>query len=179
VAGASGADAGRDSPADAGGERDAAVAADAGTQGGVTIEGTQLRVDGERFFIRGVCWNPVPRGGVHPADLDFAGFAQGDAALMAAAGINVVRTYESITDTDVLDVLYAAGIRVLNMAYAWGGDEPSVVDARVNAVKDHPAILMWVLGNEWNYNGLYVGRSHADSHAALNEASESACDLAD
>jgi len=86
--------------------------------------------------------------------------------------INVVRTYEPLTDIAVLDALYAAGIYVLNMAYAWGGDDPSVVDARVSAVKDHPAILMWVLGNEWNYNGLYVGKSHADSLAALNEAAE-------
>jgi hypothetical protein len=107
---------------------------------------------------------------VHPADLDFAGFAAGDAALMRAAGINAVRTYETITESKVLDALHAAGIRVLNTVYAWGGDAPSVVDARVNAVKDHPAILMWVLGNEWNYNGLYVGKSHAEALAMLNEA---------
>jgi hypothetical protein len=161
---------GSDAPVDAGGggENDGAV--DAGPGSGVTLEGGRLSVDGEPFFIRGVCWNPVPRGGVHPADLDFSGFVEEDAALMRAAGINAVRTYDTITDVAVLDALLAQGIYVLNMVYAWGGDEPSVVDARVNAVKDHPAILMWVLGNEWNYNGLYVGMSHADSLAALNEA---------
>jgi len=159
------------------GDNDAAVGAggDASTQdgggaSGVVIEGGQLLVDGQPFSIRGVCWNPVPKGGTHPADLSFADFAEGDGALMQAAGINAVRTYDAITDTAVLDTLYAKGIYVLNMVYAWGGDPATVVDARVSAVKDHPAILMWVLGNEWNYNGLYVGSSHADSLARLNEA---------
>jgi hypothetical protein len=137
---------------------------------GVALEAGRLWIDGQPFVIRGVCWNPVPKGGVHPAGLDFAGFVEQDAALMQAAGINAVRTYEPLTDTAVLDALHARGIYVLNAAYAWGGDDPSVVDARVSAVKDHPAILMWVLGNEWNYNGLYVGMSHADALAALNEA---------
>jgi hypothetical protein len=163
-------DAGREPPLDAGQASGPEAGQDAGARRGVALEGTQLWVDGARFFVRGVCWNPVPRGGVHPADLDFAGFVDGDAALMRAAGINAVRTYEPITDTGVLDALHAAGIHVLNMTYAWGGDPPSVVDARVNAVKDHPAILMWVLGNEWNYNGLYVGMSHAAALSALNEA---------
>jgi hypothetical protein len=171
AAGTLGSDAGRDEPqVDAGQAPDIPEPADAGITGGVTLDGNRLQVDGMPFSIRGVCWNPVPRGGVHPADLDFAGFVEADAELMQAAGINAVRTYETITDTAVLDALHAAGIYVLNMAYAWGGDPPSVVDARVNAVKDHPAILMWVLGNEWNYNGLYVGQSHDDALAALNEA---------
>jgi hypothetical protein len=165
--GGSGGDGDGDAAAGSGGD---ASGQDAGGASGVRLEGGQLLVDGKPVPIRGVCWNPVPKGGVHPADLSFAGFAEGDGALMQTAGINAVRTYDAITDTAVLDTLYARGIYVLNMVYAWGGDPATVVDARVNAVKDHPAILMWVLGNEWNYNGLYVGMSHADSLARLNEA---------
>jgi hypothetical protein len=120
--------------------------------------------------LRGVCWNPVPKGQGHPGGLDYPGAAPGDGALMEAVGINVVRTYEPITDRAALDALWEHGIHVLVGTYVYGGDAPSVVTARVNAVKDHPAILGWVLGNEWNYNGLYTGLSHAESLARLNEA---------
>jgi len=157
-----GGSAGSDAPMDAG-EPDPA-------ERGVRIDGRRLLVDGEPFQIQGVCWNPVDRGGVHPADLDYAGFVGKDAPLMQQAGINAVRTYSPLTDTAVLDALHSAGIYVLNAVYIYGGDDPSAVDGRVAAVKDHPAILMWVLGNEWNYNGLYVGQSHEQSLAALNEA---------
>jgi Glycosyl hydrolases family 2, TIM barrel domain len=122
---------------------------------GVRTEGRRLLVDGEPFQIRGVNWNPVPKGAGHPDGLDYAGFADQDIALMAAAGINVVRTYERLEDRAVLDKLHAAGIRVFSTVYGWWQDDPSVVTERVNAVKDHPAILAWVLGNEWNYNKLY------------------------
>jgi hypothetical protein len=120
--------------------------------------------------LRGVCWNPVPKGQGHPGGLDYAGAAPGDGALMEAVGINVVRTYEPLADRDALDALWEHGIHVLVGTYVYGGDPASVVTARVNAVKDHPAILGWVLGNEWNYNGLYTGLSHAESLARLNEA---------
>jgi hypothetical protein len=136
---------------------------------GIRIDGRDLLVNGEPYHVRGVCWNPVPKGASHPAGLDYAGFAEGDASLMQAAGINTLRTYEPVLDTAVLDTLFAKGIRVLNSVYPYGGDAASVVTERVNAVKDHPAILGWVIGNEWNYNGLYVDLPHAEALARLNE----------
>lgn len=144
---------------------------DLGNDDSVSISGHQLSVNGKPFYMRGVCWNPVGLGGTHPENLDFAGFAAQDAALMQEAGINVIRTYEAITDTAVLDELYAHGIYVINTVYVWGGAEPSAtVAAKVNAVKNHPAVLLWSLGNEWNYNGLYVNLSFEDSMAKINEA---------
>lgn len=137
---------------------------------GIRIEERRLVVDCAPYHVRGVCWNPVPRGANHPAGLDYDGLAPTDVPLMQAAGINTVRTYEALADTAVLDRLYASGIRVLSTVYGYGGDAASVVTARVNAVKNHPAILGWVLGNEWNYNGLYTDLSHADSLARINEA---------
>jgi hypothetical protein len=137
---------------------------------GIRVDGRKLVVDCAPYHVRGVNWNPVPRGATHPAGLDYDGLAPTDVPLMQAAGINTVRTYEALADTSVLDRLYAAGIRVLSTVYGYGGDAASVVTARVNAAKGHPAILGWVLGNEWNYNGLYTSLSHADSLARINEA---------
>ena len=135
----------------------------------VVIAGRSISVEGVPLVIRGVCWNPVGKGGVHPRDLDFAGFAERDAALMAAAGINAIRTYEPILDRTVLDKLWSHGIYVLNTVYPWGGDAAEAVDNRVKAVRDHPAVLMWIIGNEWNYNGLFNGLSFDVSVARVEE----------
>lgn len=123
----------------------------------IAVEGRELYVDGQLFHIRGVNWNPVGPGRTHPEGLDFAGYAAQDIPLMKAAGINAVRTYERLEDRAVLDALYEAGIYVFSTVYGWWQDDPAVVTERVNAVKDHPAILAWVIGNEWNYNHLYGG----------------------
>jgi beta-galactosidase/beta-glucuronidase len=122
----------------------------------VVIDGRQILLDGQPFRVRGVNWNPIPKGATHPDGLDYAGFADQDIALMKAAGINAVRTYERLEDAVVLDKLHEAGIYVFSTVYGWHGDDPSVVTERVNAAKDHPAIMAWVLGNEWNYNQLYA-----------------------
>jgi hypothetical protein len=155
-----------ESPLDAGPLSEGGVVRDSGDAPpgvGITLKDGVLRVGGAPFTIRGVGWNPVAIGGLHPQDVDFAGYVVEDGDLMRVAGINTVRTYETITDRSVLDALYARGIYVLNTVYAWGGEPAEAVRERVRAVADHPAILMWLVGNEWNYNGLYVGLSHDDS----------------
>ena len=137
--------------------------------GHVVLRADGLYVDGEPFPIRGVAWNPVPVGGVQPADLDFAGFVAQDAPLMAAAGIRVVRTFEPITEPAVLDTLYAHGIYVMSTVLV-AGDDTSAVAGRMRPVVDHPAILMWLIGNEWNYNGFYVGLGFDASVELVREA---------
>ncbi len=135
----------------------------------VVISGTQLFVDGNLFLIKGVCWNPVPIGGTHPNDIEFLENVEADADLMQAAGINVVRTYEPITNTAVLDVLYEHGIYVINTVYSYGGNAASSVVGAINSTKDHKAILFWAIGNEWNYNGLYNDMTSAESIDRIND----------
>ena len=129
----------------------------------ITIDGRRIRIDGRTFHIKGVNWSPVPRGANYPQGLDFSGFVERDAPLMRAAGINVVRTYEPIRDRAVLDTLWAHQIYVMNTVYSWGGAPVDSAVAVVEEVGFHPAILMWVIGNEWNYNGLYSGLNHAQA----------------
>ncbi|CAK9096309.1 unnamed protein product [Durusdinium trenchii] len=135
----------------------------------IQVVGNQILVDGAPLHLKGVAWNPVPKGGVHPADLDFARFVDEDSKLMQEMGINAVRTYESIVDKNVLDTLWKRGIWVVNSVYNWGGADADSAAEPVKATKDHPAILMWTIGNEWNYNGLYVGSSFFDSVGKIRD----------
>ena len=132
---------------------------------GIRIDGRRVLLDGAPVEFRGVCWSPVARGATQPPD--YAGFATQDIALMVAAGIDTVRTYSPIRDRGTLDALHAAGIRVLETVYAYGGNDPEVGLDVVREEMDHPAIFMWVLGNEWNYNGLYTGVPHDEVRARL------------
>jgi exo-beta-1,3-glucanase (GH17 family) len=149
---------------------DAASASDAASPAAraVQLVDGELRVDGEPFYLRGVCYNPVPRGATHPDGVDFAGLSASDIPLMQQAGINVIRTYVPLVDRAVLDALYAAGIRVINGIFVADGATADAV-ALARSLKDHPAILLWSLGNEWNYNGLYANLSLDDARARIAE----------
>ena len=66
--------------------------------------------------------------------------------MLVEANINTIRTYAAITNVAELNAFANAGIRVIMMlnenSYTW----------YVNQFKDHPAILMWEFGNEFNYH---------------------------
>jgi hypothetical protein len=138
----------------------------------VRLDGRRLLVDGVPFEVRAVAWNPVRRGTTHPAGLDFRGTVERDAAMMREAGFNTVRTYVPLSDQVVLDALHRNGLMVLNTVYSFGGEDVSVVAERVRSVASHPAMLGWLVGNEWNYNGLYAGLTFTQSRDRLNDVME-------
>jgi len=111
----------------------------------------RIYVDGSPLHMKGVNWNPVPSGKMHPSGIEFLEHVEMDARLMAEAGINVIRTYEPITDLAVLDELWKNGIQVINTVYSNSEKPLDTAAQEVNLVKHHPAILMWAVGNEWNY----------------------------
>ena len=132
-----------------------------------------LTVDGEPFYIKG------------------AGLEFGDYDALAAHGGNSLRTWRTDngqeTGREVLDRAHAAGLMVtmgLEIARERPGqgrgvfgfdydDEAAVaaqlerVRAEVLALKDHPALLMWGIGNELN-----LGAENPAVWSAVGEISD-------
>ena len=91
---------------------------------------------------------------------------------MLEAGINTIRVYEPVDDSAVLDQLNAAGIQLI---VGFGYNQNGVYDITSGTVldyikkyKDHPAILFWELGNEYNYHSEWFGGDIATWYKALN-----------
>jgi len=83
--------------------------------------------------------------------------------------VDTVRTFINprldATGTAVLDQLYDAGIMVV-MTVDDAINDLTQVQASVNFYKDHPAILMWSLGSEWNINRYFTNPPISASEAA-------------
>jgi len=118
----------------------------------ITTNQRQIQVGDNPIHIKGVAWSPIPIGS-GPGNY-FADTVEEDAALMAQAGINVVRTYGPILDTAVLDTLWEHNIFVMMTVFYGYSDSVESALSNVCAIKDHPAVMGWVVGNEWNYNNL-------------------------
>jgi len=111
--------------------------------------GYQLQVDGKPFYVKGA---------------GMSGEAQEE---LVARGGNSFRTWRSGEDRkDVLAMLdraqrnglmVAMGIEVARERHGFDYDDAAAVDVQLQrirrevlAYKDHPAVLMWVVGNELN-----------------------------
>ncbi|MFN3405651.1 MAG: glycoside hydrolase family 2 TIM barrel-domain containing protein [Cytophagaceae bacterium] len=138
--------------------------------GQVTVSGRKILVNGSEYFIKGIAYNPVPIGSTQR---NFNNLAQ-DIALMKEASINTIRVYSPIDDEAVLTTLNNNGIKVI-VGFGWnmGGwydiQSGSFINY-INKYKNHPAILLWELGNEYNYHPEWFGGNIGNWYTSLNNA---------
>jgi hypothetical protein len=138
--------------------------------GKVSFEGRQLLVDGAPFLIKGICYHPVEKG---VSNRSFERIDE-DLALMQEAGINTIRVYVPVDDKAVLDKIHNAGMKII-ISFGYNQDgfydilSGSFLDY-VKKYKDHPAILFWELGNEYNYHPEWFDGDLKNWYKAMNDA---------
>lgn len=129
-------------------------------------------VNGNPYYMKGICYHPVPMGKIKR---DFSNLST-DISLMKEAGINTVRVYEPIDDIEVLNKLDDAGIKVvINFGYNQRGRYDILSGSLIDYIykyKDHDAILMWELGNEYNYHPQWFGGNINTWYAVLELAAQ-------
>ena len=125
--------------------------------GRTQVDGKFLSVDGRRLLIKGVAY------GTFAPDLEGAQFPspkriEQDFGLMAAAGINTVRTYTAPSSA-LLDAALRHDLKVM-VGLAWPQHIPFLDDKRltrrirseavatVKEIASHPAAFLFALGNE-------------------------------
>ena len=134
----------------------------------VTISGTQMLVasrqrDGTLLAptplkLRGVNYSPVDVGETIDSLQDARTHLRNsryvqDFELIQQLGANAIRTYVDMgTDQVATAILNEAYNRKLMVLMTLADVTPSEVTRVVNASKDHPALLGWSIGNEWNLN---------------------------
>ncbi len=138
----------------------------------VSISERNILLNNSAYTIKGICYHPVPKGS---DKRNFSNLSQ-DLDLMLEAGINTIRVYEPITEFSVLDQIHAAGLKVIiGFGYNQGGLNDilsgTFIDY-VNTYKNHEAILLWELGNEYNYHPKWFGDDIKNWYEALNNAAK-------
>ncbi|MGH9396525.1 MAG: glycoside hydrolase family 2 TIM barrel-domain containing protein [Terriglobia bacterium] len=134
------------------------------------------------YTIRGVDWSPASKttnttptdpNNVNVRRPEFQNWYQTDAPLIAAVNANTIRTYMDMgadsstfdsTVKPILDLLYNSGIMVI-LTVDDAINSTSRIQQAVPLYKDHPALLMWLVGDEWN-NNLYFGVAPSVQDAA-------------
>jgi exo-beta-1,3-glucanase (GH17 family) len=138
----------------------------------VLVSGRQVLVNDVPYEIRGLCYNPVAKGAT---TRDF-GVIDRDLELMKEAGVNTIRIYAPVDDRGVLDKIHNAGIKVIvGFGYNQGGVFDILSGTCVDYVKkykDHPAILFWELGNEYNYHPEWFDGDMNNWYTALNATAD-------
>jgi len=132
--------------------------------GRVRVSNGQLIVNGQPFVIRGIGYDPIPIGRSYA--YSFYGNPEiysRDFPMIREMGCNVIRTWSKVTTTDFLDAAYNNGVNPIYVIMGFHVEpanisNPDYRSAVVNEFKeyvrrfkDHPAVLMWCVGNEVEY----------------------------
>ncbi len=138
----------------------------------VSISGRQIFVNKSLYTIKGICYHPVPKGSDKVSFVNL----KNDLSLMKEAGINTIRVYQPVNDKSVLDQIHEAGIKII---IGFGYNQDGKFDILsgtfadyITKYKDHPAILFWELGNEYNYHPEWFGGAIENWYRAMNDAAE-------
>ena len=138
----------------------------------VEIENNKLNVNGIEYFIKGICYDPVPIG---KTKRSFNSIDK-DLLLMQEAGINTIRVYSPIDDITILNKIDEAGIKVIT---SFGYNQNGYYDILngtyidyINKYKDHNAMLLWELGNEYNYHPEWFNMNIDNWYLAMNNAAK-------
>ena len=156
--------------------------------GPVALDGSQLYVNGQPFFIKGVGYGPVPIGQTNSYDVySDAGIRNRDFPILRSMGVNTIRVWKPVTNSAFLDAAYNSGnspIYILmgleinpNVNYADPATRQSVLDqweAYITQFKDNPAVLGWAIGNEENYRDR---GDEADFYSLANEIAAKAYEI--
>jgi endo-1,4-beta-mannosidase len=138
----------------------------------VSVSGRQILLNGTPYTIKGICYHPVPKGS---NKVSFGNLKE-DLKLMKEAGINTIRVYEPIPDRADLDQIQTAGLKVIvGFGYNQDGKFDILSGTFADYIKtfrNHPAILFWELGNEYNYHPEWFGGRIETWYNALNNAAE-------
>lgn len=143
----------------------------------VSVSGRQILVGGQAFAVRGVSYSPTPVGqtltsggggciGSYTWWTDRPTYVA-DFPLIERMGANTIRTYNLMNSAatraqvlQALDEAYARHLYVIMGYFVQASDDLTQAAVRtqlrsdflasVQAYKDHPAVLMWAIGNEQN-----------------------------
>jgi hypothetical protein len=141
------------------------------------------------YVIKGVTWSPSSRTTItsksDPNNVvvrrpEFGVWYRTDIPLLKAMNVNTVRLFMdpglpadpnlTVSGLTILDELYRNGIMVI-MTVDNGNDSVERIQPVVDEYRNHPAVLMWSLGSEWNLNGFFDKFPTPDEAAMAVEAS--------
>ncbi len=139
----------------------------------VTTSGYQLMVQRrlpggllhapQPYTILGVGWSPASVGTQSDRlarQAEFSKWADLDIAMLREMSVNTVYVFLDFgigaQGEQLLDKLYKHHIMAIVTADWDGTNDTNRIAQVVSAYRNHPAVLMWAIGNEWNIN-LYQG----------------------